>query len=278
MIPVPQGEVGMKHPIIAEERQEAFRTHYNYVRSLRSLIAGSTLSYTNIGQIELGKTPHLDSKTNLIELTKRSLTDEANIVQVDKDYSYACASWLPVKAYYLLFNVMLTIQYLFTLDRQSFKLGHGKCSQSFTHKLAAKDIVFSTPGLNKVYDKTIFTYHEAPGANLRPALMADQHTKLAMKKIARYKLEDWKRYKNISTFQTRKNRELREAYLQRFQLSIFEFHYHMRLRANYHDFVFIEGVSSTETANYFNEYFAFTKHFYNALLGLKRQLVKARNG
>jgi hypothetical protein len=155
----PQGKVRLKYTV-AEEGQEAFRTHYNYIRSLRNLTSGSILSYTNIGQIRPGKTPHLDSKKNLIELTKRSLSDEADIVQVDKDYSYACASWLPVKAYYLLFNLMLTIEYLFTLDPQSFKLGHGRCSQSFTDKLAAGDIVFSAPRLNRIYDKTIFTHHE----------------------------------------------------------------------------------------------------------------------
>jgi len=132
--------------------------------------------------------------------------------------------------------------------------------------------------LNRIYDKTIFTHREAPGTNLRPALMANQHTALAMKKVARYKMEEWKRLKKISTFQTQENRNLRDAYLQRFRLSIFEFHYHMRLRANYHDFAFIEGVSSTETANYFNEYLTFTKSLYNALIGLKRELVKARNG
>ena len=188
---------------VTEEGQEAFRTHYNYnyVFSLKNLISGSTLSYTNIGQIHPGKTPHLDSKKNLIDLTIRSLSDEANIVKADKEYSYACASWLPVKAYYLLFNVMLTIEYLFTLDPQSFKLAHGKCSPSFTHKLATGDIAFSAPGLNRIYDKTIFTHREAPGTNLRPALMTDQHTTLAMKKIAQYKLQDWKRYRKISTFQ-----------------------------------------------------------------------------
>ena len=55
----------MKHTGIGEG-QEAFRTHYNYVRSLRNLIAGSTLSYVDIGQIGPGKTLHLDSKKNLI--------------------------------------------------------------------------------------------------------------------------------------------------------------------------------------------------------------------
>jgi len=232
--------------------------------------------HTNIGKFPAAATPHLESKKNLIELTKRSLRDEARIVQVDKDYSYASTSWLPVKVYYLLFNEMLTIDYLFTLDPQSFKLGHGKCSESFTRKLAAGEMHFSEPELNAVYDKMIFSHHEAPGANLRPALTADQHTTLAMKKIALYKLEEWKRLRKISSFVTEESRKMRDAYLQRFQLSIFEFPYQMRLRANYRDFAFIDSVSSTDTANYFNDYLAFARYFYRALRGLKDQLVRAR--
>jgi hypothetical protein len=46
----------------------------------------------------------------------------------------------------------------------------------------------------------------------------------------------------------------------------------MRLRANYRDFAFIEGVSSEDTAAYFNDYFAFAKHLYRALRGLQTQL------
>src|ERR1700719_4583477 len=106
---------------------EAFRTHHNYIRSLKNLMSGSTLVHANIGKIAQAPTPLLEFKKNLIELTKRSLRDEARIVRVDKEYSYASTSWLPVKVYYLLFNEMLTIDYLFTLDPQSFKLGHGKC-------------------------------------------------------------------------------------------------------------------------------------------------------
>src|SRR5260221_2705750 len=93
------------------EGQEAFRTHHHYNRSLRLLIEGSTLSHSDVKRIVRGPIPLLDTKKNLIELTKKSLNDEANIVRSDQDYSYASTSWLPVKTYYLLFNVMMTIEY-----------------------------------------------------------------------------------------------------------------------------------------------------------------------
>ena len=125
------------------EGQEAFRTHHNYIRSLRLLIEGSTLSHFDKRRIVRGPIPLLDTKKNLIELTKKSLNDEANIVRKDQDYSYASTSWLPVKTYYLLFNMMMTIEYLFTLDPSSFKIGHTACSTRFTTRLANRTICFS---------------------------------------------------------------------------------------------------------------------------------------
>ncbi|HXR23884.1 MAG TPA: hypothetical protein VN742_00895 [Candidatus Binataceae bacterium] len=99
-----------------------------------------------------------------------------------------------------------------------------------------------------------------------------------MRKIAQYKQDEWKRQKGIPDFIKAKNRQKKEEFLRGFQLSVFEFPYHMRLRANYRDFAFIEGVSSEDTAMYFNDYFAFASGFYRALRSLRDQLVKARTG
>src|SRR5262249_30377956 len=103
------------------------------------------------------------------------------------------------------------------------------------------------------------------------------HT-LAMKKIAQYKLEEWQRMKRIPNFVSKKYRERKQSFLSAFQLSIFEFPYYMRLRANYRDFAFIEGVSSSDTASYFKEYYFFSGYLYSALRHLSRQLVNARRG
>jgi hypothetical protein len=258
------------------EGQEAFRTHHNYIRSLRQVMEGSTLSHMDVKRITPAPIPLLYAKKNLINLTKKSLNDEANIVQKDQDYSYASTSWLPVKAYYLLFNMMMTIEYLFSLDPWSFKIGHAACSTKFTTRLASGLITFSEPKLNFVYDRRIFSYHEPAGANLRSPSLPYPSIMLALKKIAQYKLEDWKRSNRIPSFATQKHRLEKEAFMRKFKVSIFDFPYQMRLRASYRDFAFIEAVSSVDTAAYFNDYFAFSRYFYRALQGLRDQLVKAR--
>ena len=117
---------------------------------------GSTLSRADVKRITPAPIPLLDAKRNLIDLTKKSLSDEAHIVQKDRDYSYASTSWLPGKTYYLLFNMMMTVEYLFTLDPWSFKIGHARCSAEFTTRLASGVIKFSEPKINLVHDRRIF--------------------------------------------------------------------------------------------------------------------------
>ncbi|MCL4518459.1 MAG: hypothetical protein M1587_04605 [Thaumarchaeota archaeon] len=237
---------------------------------------GSRLSFANIHSVSPAPLPELNNKKNLIDLAKKSLRDEARIVSMDKEYSYASTSWLPVKTYYLLFNMMVTIEYLITLNRDCFRMGHGPCIGHFTRRLETGEIVFDVPDLNMVYDGSIFDYHEPSGTNLRRSLPPSQHTRLVMKKIANYKLDDRKRAKGIPSFRSQANQRKRSAFLQTFKTSIFEFPYYMRIRANYRDFAFIDGVTYSNTADYFNDYLAFSLGFYDALDSLKRQLIGAR--
>ena len=50
----------------------------------------------------------------------------------------------------------------------------------------------------------------------------------------------------------------------------------MRIRSNYRDFAFIDGVTTTETADYFNTFFFFTAGFVKALEGMKKDLIGLR--
>ena len=78
-------------------------------------MSGTTLQYNN--SLQKAGLPDIDQKKNLIVLTKKSLSDEKKIVDIDKDYSYASTSWLPVKSYYLIFNVLLTVEYVIKIQK-----------------------------------------------------------------------------------------------------------------------------------------------------------------
>lgn len=255
--------------------QQAFDTHFNYISCLAKLFNGATLKYTHT--LTKAVLPNIDEKRNLIKLTKLSLNDESRIVAIDKDYSYASTSWLPIKVYYLIFNILLTIEYIIKVQKNAFSRGHHACIEEFTRQLKDKEMEFSVPELNVVYDQSILNYKNAAGANLSKKTSDADMYKMAMRKIANYKLDDWKKHNHINAKRRVDKAQLAHHLANDFFVSIFDFPYYMRIRSNYRDFAFIEGVSTTETALYFNQYLLFTAHFVKALEDMKKTLVRARS-
>lgn len=231
------------------------------------------MQYT--GSLRKASLPDIEEKENLIDLTKKSLTDEHKIVGIDKDYSYASTSWLPVKSYYLIFNILLTIEYIFKIQKSTFRLGHTNCVNEFTRKLKSQEIQFSNQILNQVFDHSILAHKVTSGANLSSRTTDDDMYKMAIRKIAKYKVEDWKQKNHINLKKTVYKQKY-QNYLSNFSVSIFDFPYYMRIRSNYRDFAFIDGVTTNETAEYFNTFFAFTVHFVKMLEKLRTDLVSSR--
>lgn len=261
--------------LMAFPEQQAFDTHFNYISCLAKLLDSATIKYTQT--LTKAGLPNIDEKKNLIKLTKQSLNDESRIVAIDKDYSYASTSWLPIKAYYLIFNILLTIEYVIKIQKNAFSRGHHSCIEEFTRKLKDKEIEFSVAELNIVHDQNILSHRNAAGANLSKKTSDGDMCKMAMRKIAYYKLEDWKKRNHYNGKKKTDKAKLAHHLANDFFVSIFDFPYYMRIRSNYRDFAFIEGVSTAETAQYFKKYFAFTVHFVKALEGLKNALVRARS-
>ncbi len=252
---------------------QAYDTHLNYIKCLASLMKGTNLQYSN--SLQKTELPDIDQKKNLITLTKKSLSDEKKIVDIDKDYSYASTSWLPIKSYYLIFNVLLTLEYVIKIQKSVFKQGHAKCVDEFTRKLKDQEIQFSNTILNQVFDQTILTHKVVSGANLSSRTTDDDMYKMAIRKIAKYKVDNWKQINRVNL--KKKNDKTKfQNYLNSFSVSVFDFPYYMRIRSNYRDFAFIDGVTTDETADYFNSFFAFTVYFVKMLESLKTNLVNSR--
>lgn len=256
------------------KEHQAYDTHYNYIRCLCNLMKNTSIRYT--GSLRKAALSDLNEKKNLIDLTKKSLDDEYKIVQIDKDYSYASTSWLPVKSYYLIFNILLTTEYVFKIQKSIFRLGHTSCVDEYTRKLESGEIQFSEPLLNQVFNKSILNHVVKSGANLSSKTGSDDMYKMAIRKIAKYKIDDWKN-KNQINLRKKNHKTKYQKYLSTFKVSIFDFPYHMRIRSNYRDFAFIDGVTTNDTAQYFKTFFGFTVYFVNSLEGLKKDLIKIRS-
>lgn len=265
----------MSLPIIDTiAEKQAFNTHLNYANCLSAVTNFEKITYNKC--LKEFTLPYLKTKNNLIALTMKSLKDEFGIVQIDCDYSYASTSWLPIKSHYLLFNILLTIEYIITGDVKSYTMSHTRCIQNFTNMLKAGDISFTNPLINSVFDKKIFNFKESPGANLKKSVDNIRMFQMAMRKASIYKRDDWKRKNNIN-LRTNSGKRKYEAYLENFSISIFEFPYYMRIRSNYRDFAFIEGVSSLDTKRYFEAYFSFTINFFILLDKFKDELIIMRS-
>lgn len=261
--------------IIVGNNKQDFDTHLNYISCLKKLTDRVVIQHSQ--KLRKKSLPNVDKKDNLIKLTLKSLKDEYKIVQSDQEYSYASTSWLPIKSYYLLFNVLLTIEYIIQVKNKSFNLSHNRLVNGFTKKLEEKEIQFNKNILNQVFDKSIFNFRCSPGENLSKKTPDDLMYKLALRKIAWYKIDNWKEKQKID-LRKKEGRLKKDSYLNNFRVSIFDFPYYMRIRSNYKDFKFIERVSTFDTAKYFNVYFDFTMNFYKVLNNLKKDLIKNRDG
>lgn len=260
-------------PLQIRTDHEAYDTHLNYIKCVCELMKGTTLQ--NTCSVKKVPIPNIDEKKNLIFLTKKSLNDEYKIVQIDQNYSYASTSWLSVKSYYLIFNVLLTLEYLFKIQRSVFRQGHSNCISEFTRKLKLREICFSEPILNQVFDQSILKHTVRTGANLSNRTIPSDMYKMTIRKIAKYKFEDWKS-KNQIDLRKHSHKTRCNQYLKTFYVSIFDFSYLMRIRSNYRDFAFIENVTTAETAEYFTQFFKFTVYFVKALEDLKNNLIFLR--
>lgn len=257
-----------------KQDRQAFATHFNYADCLATLTNNVSMIYK--GKLSKQDLPGLEKKLNLINLTKKSLEDEYRIVQIDQDYSYASTSWLPIKGYYLLFNMFLTIEYILTGRIDKFNLGHQKCIEEFTNKLTTRKIVFSIPLLNQVFSGNIFSLRETIGANLSMKVQLERRYRMAMRKVSIYKRDYSKRKFNINP-RTKTGKTKLSEYTKDFKISIFEFPYYMRIRSNYRDFAFIDNVTSSETKDYFITYYSFIMNLYKALDNLKNDLTRLRS-
>lgn len=253
----------------------AYTTHFNYINCIFNLLNGATIKYKKYLR-KANSLQHLDLKKNLISLTIKSLKDEYKIVKIDKDYSYASTSWLPIKSYYLIFNTLLTIEYIEKLQESCFNYGHKKCVEEFNRKLNECEIEFSNQILNQVFDKSILSFRVITGANLSKRINDEDMYKIAMRKIAKYKEEDWRKQNKINLRLNIDKRKYQNYLDTKFKVSIFDFFYYMRIRSNYRDFAFIEDVSVDETAEYFRKYYYVTAYFTKAFGGMKKQMVNLR--
>ena len=254
-----------------------FRTHSNYVAFIADLSKNIKL-ITNrncrnkIQQIN----KNLDKKIRLIILTQNALKEEHEIILQTPEYAVAASSWVAVKSYYLIFDLLLIVKYLLKCDNNAFNTTHSEIQNFIKKSIQAKDFFFNIEEANKIWNiKQCLDWNAPSGENLKIVNIDCQkrYTQI-LKKLAKYKVEEFKRHNNIKRLSSRWQEKV-----YKLDINICEFFYLYRIKANYRDMEFLaKDVAEKEFAIFYVNYFNLTSHFYNAFRIFINDLSRIRIG
>ncbi|MGA2130227.1 MAG: hypothetical protein ABSG05_01260 [Candidatus Pacearchaeota archaeon] len=280
MVDIPENEDGWTL-VVSPSTPPDFRTHLNYVTFMKDLSEELTaklnkdiVTKSNFSKKALAK------KINLIKIIKESLEEEYKKALKEKDFAKVCSMWIPVKSYYLIFNLLLVTCALFNNDENNLNFPHHKTISNFRNMLKNKDILFSKAGFNMVEScEEAINFISKSGDTLR--LSVDEQTRInsILKKLCKYKFEDFCRYTGLKHFQTKIDRKKKEGFFKNSEISLFEFFYWYRIKTNYRDLDFLnQEIYSGEIIEFYQNYYFLTMNFYNSLKNLINELSKKRLG
>ena len=259
-------------PHVSTERKD-FQTHLIYADLLAQLSQDLSVSCSLTPLLKRAKLDDLRTKQKLIDLTRKSISDELEIVKFDKEYSTSSVLWLPIKTYYLIYHQLCLIDYILTGELSSMTIKHGKCTDTFSKRLTDKTFQFSQPFFNAVCSRKILDFKTVSGEHLRLISSEKRTYGLIMKKVAKEKINNHKITWGILHERSAENKAAVEKYKNTMTVSIFDFFYLMRLRMNYRNSDFIDDIPSEDTKKYFLRYYTSADNFYKCLDALMKELI-----
>lgn len=254
-----------------------FVTHSNYVSSLSGFATNLNVNIVSSSNSVLHEPAALRKKIKLIQLTHKNLIEEMRSIESTIEYSQVCVSWLPVKSYYLYFNLLLTLHYLITGNDDCFNLDHKKLHQKQNELLRSGAIAFSEARFNKLYSGNEIISWQIPAASnlIRGAVDLAIRNKQIIKKLYEYKRQDYKKIKGIKRLAGQAKIDFNNSVC----LSLSDFFYIYRIKANYRDMEFIDmGVPAIDFYKFYKDYFSLTMNYYDSLKNAINSLSTQRLG
>ena len=240
-----------------------FVTHANYLhfmcKSSKNLELKCNLDINK--QITLDK--RVSQKIKLIELTLDNLKEEKRNIDKYPDYAVVCVSWVPVKSYYLIFNLLILLQYLKSTSNTYLTITHSGLFDSLREALEKKEFAFNIDYFNQAHSvEEIWKWKIPKWENVkRNSTDEDLRYKQIMKKLALYSVEDFKRNKKIKRLVGENKVQFSKS-----KINLSEFLYWYRIKANYRDMEFVDkGVQVSDFVSFYNDYFELSMNFYLAM-------------
>lgn len=250
-----------------------FTTHKYYVEYMRSISDGLTLKCKNSISARIPISDVAKKKVQLIKLTIKNLETEAKIVERYPEYAEVAISWMPVKAYYLIFNLTILLEYLISGDARFLTTTHQKSLGQLRQLIETGELSFSQSALNEIKTgEEIEALKVGKWDNLRSST-ATRKSQI-FRKLADYAKDDLRR--------KYKTDRLNRAQMAEFRKSKFilpELFYWYRIKVNYRDLEFISSnVTMAEFKKFHQDYNMLTRNFYRAFKPCINHLSMARSG
>ncbi len=240
-----------------------FVTHANYLHFMSENSEGLKL----ICRLNINKKVTLDKrvkqKIKLIELTLENLIEEKGNIDKYPDYSVVCVSWIPVKSYYLIFNLLILIEYLITASDSYLTITHSALFNCFRGMLGDKKVFFNKDLFNEICAVgDIEKWQIPPWENVKKnTANPELRYKQIIKKLMHYSKDEFKRMHKIKRLSGEKKIEFENT-----KINICEFLYWYRIKANYRDMEFVDkGVEVRDFVGFYTDYYNLSMNFYSAM-------------
>ncbi len=265
-----------------KENPANFSTHVHYVQFLNQISKDLKLE---INREFKSKIPNFEEtlvsrKILLIKFTLRSIEEEVRIISKSADFSVICCSWIPIKAYYVIFNSLLLLNYLTTCNKESLSAGHHKTLNIFKSYIKEKALLFNKDYFNSVYTneeiQNILDWRSVSGENVKK-IFFDRETRFKhiLKKIINYKKREFKRNKKITSLRGKR----KEEFLSNTKINLCDFFYSYRIKANYEGLDFLnQNISDYKFKDFYMNYYEFLINYYNCLRDVINKLSIVRIG
>jgi len=259
----------------------AFKTHINYVWFFEDMTNNLKIQHNfNIKKKITKVSDLLNKKVNLIKLIVKSLNGEYKLIKSNIEFSEICVPWIAVKAYYLIFNSLLILEYLIRCNENFFKSGHKAILEKFKNYIENKEISFNNEFLNRIIPCVDIERWKLPSRySVKPPRCIDPEIRFkeVIRKLFFYKLQDFQRDRKIDNFKTKKSQELKQNFVKNSTLNLSEFFYWYRIKSNYRDLEFLDkDINTLDFFSFYRSYFNTLKNFYTALRELSNSLAITR--
>ena len=219
-----------------------FQTHLNYAHCMVGMMYKLEVS------IPIDTTATIDIASvrrfqKLANLTKQSIDGEVENCKVEPDYVQIAAPWFAVKCYYRIYYLESILIHLSRGNSEVFKnSGHTyvrKTIRAFC-KVAYFKSHFKKAEIVVSCDSAL-SFKTVSGMNIKKDYyLTDDCINSIRRKLAVYAVDHWKKNSGFANFRSARAIASLRIYKSKSEISLFDYFYHMRVKANYRDSDFLD--------------------------------------